>query len=154
MTELLQYVIVPYELNMSAGKMSSQVAHATFMALEKQRQWIKEDNAISDDGKWSPVNPCWHNIDQWKQSGMCVVVLGCESVSQLFGLKAYCEQWGIPHHMYVDEGITETLPMLPTAFATGVVDKETIGQFFQKFELYTDHRKEQEGRWLEIEKLI
>ena len=111
---LKQYVIVLRALRMSAGKIASQVAHATFLALEKENKAL---------------------LNKWKREGMCVIVLQCKTIEQLNGLNNYCETWNIIHHMYVDEGLTEVLPFVPTALATGIIkeDKEWI---FRGLELY------------------
>ena len=104
-----QFVIVPKKPKMSAGKIASQVAHATFMALEKQHE---------STGKRSLL------IDSWKVNGMCVIVLQCKTSLQLMGIAKYLEQWKIPHHLYIDEGITEIDMGTPTALATGVMSEE------------------------------
>lgn len=107
--ELKQYVIVPKKPKMSPGKIASQVAHATFMALEKQRD--TENHGNSQQG-------------EWKRNGMCVIVLQCKTIEQLSNIAKYFEQWNITHHLYIDEGLTEIDPMTPTALATGVIPKD------------------------------
>jgi len=111
---LKQYVVIPKSLRMSPGKIASQVAHATFLALEGENRAL---------------------VNAWKREGMCVIVLQCRNLDQLNGLNNYCETWNVKHHMYVDEGLTEVLPFVPTALATGIIkeDKEWI---FRRFELY------------------
>jgi peptidyl-tRNA hydrolase len=115
--ERKQYVIVPRKPKMSKGKIASQVAHATFMALEKQRKLIEEEPdympGVSDD-----------IISKWKETGMCVIILECKNTEQLISAAKYLEQWRIAHHLYIDEGLTEVDPMTPTALATGVLPKE------------------------------
>ena len=103
-----QFVIVPKNPRMSKGKIASQVAHATFMALEQQRKTKKGKEIIT----------------KWKQSGMCVIVLECPTQVELMNIKTYCEQWDIQSHLYIDEGITEITMGTATAFATGVVEQE------------------------------
>jgi len=108
MVEILfkQFVIVPKRPKMSPGKIASQVAHATFMALENQKELNKHQTDI---------------IDTWKHNGMCVIVLQCKSSSQLMGIAKYLDQWKIPNHLYIDEGMTEVEMGTPTALATGVL---------------------------------
>lgn len=117
MTEIKyrQYVIVPKNPKMSTGKVASQVAHATYMALEEE--------------------PDKKNIECWKNSGMCVIVLECKNSVDLYGIATYFEQWDIPYHLYIDEGLTEVPPLSPTALATGIL---TDDQFWmlQKFKLF------------------
>ena len=99
-----QFVIIPKKPKMSTGKIASQTAHATFMALEKQT-----DKSL---------------INDWKNSGMCVIVLKCKNTQQLFGIAKYFEQWNIPHHPYIDEGLTEVPMGTLTALATGVLTED------------------------------
>lgn len=99
-----QFIIVPKRPKMSPGKIASQVAHATFMALEKQK-----NKRI---------------IQEWKKSGMCVIVLECPSPLQLFGISKYLDEWKIVNHLYIDEGITEVSMGTPTALATEVLGPE------------------------------
>lgn len=113
---LKQYVFVPMDL-MSKGKMASQVAHATFLALDK----FKDKKLILE----------------WKSKGMCVIVLECEDQNHLIHIAEYLKQWKITHALYVDEGITETLPLTATALATGII-KEEDTWMFEKFQLYND----------------
>jgi len=104
-----QFVIVPKKPKMSKGKIASQVAHATFLALEKQRV-----TPLRDRQKYL--------ISQWKETGMCVIVLECDDTEQLVNIASYLDQWKVPNHIYYDEGLTEIRPMTPTALATGVLD--------------------------------
>jgi peptidyl-tRNA hydrolase len=123
--KLRQYVIVPKKPKMSPGKIASQVAHATFMALEKQREGIGIERGS--------LNP--KIIRDWKENGMCVIVLQCKNKYDLLGIREYLDQWNIPCHLYIDEGLTEVDPLSPTCLATGVIteDKHWI---FSKFKLY------------------
>lgn len=102
--EYKQFVVVPKRPKMSKGKIASQVAHSTFMALENQK-----DKRL---------------IKEWKENGMCVIVLQCENSMELMGIAKYLKQWKIPHHLYIDEGITEVNMGTPTSLATGVMNEE------------------------------
>lgn len=98
-----QFVIVPKKPKMSTGKIASQVAHATYMALKKTGRIT---------------------LDKWEKSGMCVIVLQCKDALQLIGIAEYFKQWNIPHHLYIDEGMTEVSMGTPTALATGVLTED------------------------------
>lgn len=104
-----QFVIVPKRPRMSKGKIASQVAHATLMSLEKQC-----DKKLQD---------------KWINSGMCVIVLQCKNPMELFGIDKYLEQWNIPKHLYIDEGLTEISMGTPTALATGVLTEDQFWIF-------------------------
>lgn len=115
---LKQYVFVPKQPRMSAGKIASQVAHATFMALEQEPSMIKR---------------------KWKKSGMCVIVLEAKSNNHLMEIDRYLEQWKVTHYLYIDEGYTEVPPMTATALATGIV-KDRKQWMFEKFRMYGQKR--------------
>ena len=109
-----QYVFIPESLKMSPGKLGSQVAHATYLSLEKENKIL---------------------IEKWKNSGMCVIVLKCKNTLHLNNTAQYLKQWNIKHHLYIDEGLTEVLPMTPTCLATGILT-EKDWWFLEVFELY------------------
>lgn len=102
-----QFVIVPKKPRMSKGKIASQVAHATFMALDKEQ---------NKDGSF--------NINAWKRTGMCVIVLECPTQIELMNWATYLKQWDVHHHLYIDEGITEIPGGTATALATGVLTED------------------------------
>ena len=104
-----QFVIVPKKPRMSKGKIASQVAHATFMALEKQK-----DKEL---------------IKKWRKKGMCVIVLQCKNTLDLLSIKIYLETANIIHSLCIDEGLTEIDPMTPTALATGVLTEKDFWIF-------------------------
>ena len=114
---LKQFVIIPKKLKMSTGKMASQVAHATFMAIEKQREYL------------------FNKIRKWKREGMCVIVLQCSTSERLMSMAKYLEQWDIIHYLYIDEGITEVEMGTPTALATGVLTEDKFW-IFETMRLY------------------
>jgi peptidyl-tRNA hydrolase len=105
---LKQYVFIPRK--MATGKACSQVAHATFMALSKERPGI---------------------VRTWKDSGMCVIVLQVEHWQRLRDVEKYCKDWKIIHHLYNDE--SEALK--PTCLATGIITEDSQWMF-NKFKLY------------------
>lgn len=120
-----QYVVVPKKPKMSTGKIASQTAHATFMALEKQRENSNKTKLKCDS----------HIIEYWKNTGMCVIVLQCKDSNQLMGIARYLEEWKVPNHLYIDEGLTEVDMGTPTALATGVLPEEYFWMF-KKLELF------------------
>lgn len=133
MIEYKQYVIVPKSPNMSKGKIASQVAHATFLALSKQRLGIGIERGYSEI----------KIIEEWKQNGMCVIVLECEDTEHLSNVAKYLDQWDVPNHLYIDEGLTEVNPMTPTALATGVLTEDQFWMF-EQFNLFGKKEDAQE----------
>ena len=109
-----QMVIIPKKPKMGAGKIASQTAHATFMVLEKETKNIK---------------------NKWKRNGMCVIVLQCKDTNQLKNIANYLKQWNILSYLYIDEGLTEVEPFVPTALATGILTEDKFW-IFEKLKLY------------------
>ncbi len=108
-----QFVVVPKKPKMSIGKVASQVAHATFMALENQNKYFGAGRLKR----------------KWKKNGMCVIVLQCKDSLELFGIAEYLKQWEISYHLYIDEGLTEVHMGNPTALATGVIPQDKFWIF-------------------------
>lgn len=115
--KLIQYVIVPKRPRMSKGKIASQVAHATFRALELQNK-----NYIGD----YPNDP---KIHEWKQTGMCVIVLQCKNQQELMNIHVYLDIEGITNAVVVDEGLTEIPMGTATALATGILPESEHWRF-------------------------
>jgi peptidyl-tRNA hydrolase len=110
-----QFVIVPKKPKMTTGKIASQVAHAVFMALKNQEYKDKKE---------------YDNIRfNWILNGMCVIVLECKNEQQLTNLAKYLEQWNIPNHLYIDEGLFGCAPFTATALATGVLREDKFWIF-------------------------
>lgn len=102
---------------MSPGKMAAQVAHATFLALEKQRK-------------------SWRGrklIEKWAKSGMAVIILESDN---LLGWQEYFKG---DISLYVDEGMNEVAPGSITAAATGVMHTDDAWMF-SKLILYGSKR--------------
>ncbi len=117
-----QFVILPKKPKMSKGKIASQCCHATFMALEKQ---ISNDKLLGLDTRIKTRKL----ISEWKENGMCVIVKECKNEMQLINLAKYLEQWNVPHHLYIDEGLYGCEPFTATALATGVLTEEQFWMF-------------------------
>jgi peptidyl-tRNA hydrolase len=132
-----QYVFLPKSLGMSVGKASSQVAHATFMALEKQRELgITTDVVVDEKLKCNGIVCDNYNlINMWKNNGMCVIVLQAKNTEHLTNISRYLDQWKIPNWLYIDEGLYGCDPMTPTALATGILTEDKHWMF-EQFELF------------------
>jgi len=136
---LRQYVIIPKHPKMSAGKIASQACHATFMALKKDETRVQktyDGKGKLEDEELIGIN----TIEEWKEKGMCVIVLECKDSNHLMQIAQYLEQWHITHHLYIDEGMTEVEPMTATALATGIIDNEHKW-IFEQFKLYSETKK-------------
>ena len=95
MTEpnLVQYIFVPKKPKMSPGKIASQVAHATFLALEKFR------NCRANEG-------C--TILEWKENGMCVIVLQVKNQIELHNVSKKNNICDFILNILLDKSISST----------------------------------------------
>lgn len=123
MIKYKQFIVVPKKPKMSIGKIASQVAHATFMALENQKIDIWQKNKKKLTSEYDDL------ICSWKENGMCVIVLECKDELQLNNISKYLRQWNIPYHLYVDEGLYGCEPFTATALATGVLTEDKFWIF-------------------------
>ena len=115
--KFVQYVFVPKSSKMSPGKIASQVAHATFLALDKTEEIT---------------------IKLWKYNGMPVIVFQVKDQIELHNVCKYLEQENIIFASYNDEVYTEVPPCTMTAVATGVLEREKHMWRFDQFVLYKD----------------
>jgi peptidyl-tRNA hydrolase len=107
-----QFIVLPKSPKMTTGKLCSQSAHASYLALEKD------------------IDSRIHGITSaWVKNGMCVIVLECKNQQQLLNLDKYLTQWNITHHVYVDEGLYGCEPFTATALATGVLTEDKFWIF-------------------------
>jgi peptidyl-tRNA hydrolase len=93
------------------------------MALERQNEGLYIRNGNRGNRYFEELK------EKWRDNGMCVIVLQCKNSLELFGIAEYLKQWQIPHHLYIDEGITEVSMGTPTALATGVLTEDQFWIF-------------------------
>ena len=117
--KLIQYVIIPKKPKMSKGKIASQACHATFRALDKQ--YIEKLGIDKAKNKFL--------IEEWKKTGMCVIVLQCKDQNALLRISKYLDDEKITNHIVIDEGLTEIPMGTATALATGILPESEHWRF-------------------------
>lgn len=121
----VQYIIADHTLNMPAGKLAAQAAHASQMGL-----LATVDN---DHGR----NPYDKSIvNRWMMGGhYAKVVL---EATDLPTVERYLRDRGFATALIIDEGRTVFNGLTPTAIGTGVVDKDSghVRATFGEFKLY------------------
>ena len=113
------YVFMNKSLNMSAGKLAAQAAHAvTYLWTSRIRDL--------DDFTTPPFQT--------------MMVMQARNQEHLTAIRYYLKKRDIETIAVVDEGANETDPQVVTAVATQVVDKDIdmIKDIFGTFELYRD----------------
>ena len=79
---LKQYVFIPK--NMKTGKACSQVAHATFLAINNEaRTYGHKCKGMKEEEIPKYI------VEEWMHSGMCVIVLEVESWHRLRDVEKY-----------------------------------------------------------------
>lgn len=101
MFEYKQVLVVREDLEMSRGKLSVQVAHASVSAAENARK-----------GK-----PEW--FEKWREEGQKKVVVGVSSESELEDLEKKADNLGVPNKLITDAGLTELSPETITVLGVG-----------------------------------
>lgn len=127
----VMYVFVNSGLNMDAGKIAAQVAHA-------QEELFTEIHHIGGE-------LFEHHIDCMLQNPRTVVILEAKNTDELYKINSYLESCHIITGIYVDEGSSDGEYLLePTALACEYLDKEDertkkIFSLFNKYE-YCDKK--------------
>jgi PTH2 family peptidyl-tRNA hydrolase len=110
-----QVILVRKDLKMSAGKLSSQVAHGSTEAAFK-----------SDDQK----------VKAWMKDGMKKVVLKVSGESELLKFKEDAEKNGLVCALIRDAGKTQIKPGTATCLAIGPDKEEKIDKVTGKLKVY------------------
>ena len=110
-----QAIVARADLNMGAGKLAAQVAHASLSAYE---------DATENDQT------------AWKGEGQTKVVLKGESESQLFKLAERAGRDGLPHAIVRDAGRTQLEPGTVTALAIGPASEAAVDAITGDLSLY------------------
>lgn len=136
----VMYILSDPSLEMSAGKLAAQVAHAS---VEAYRLSCKHPTTREYDGE---VIEDWATLtekaitNRWRRGGhYAKVVL---AAAHLEVAKLYIEDRGFKTALIVDEGRTEIDPLTPTALGVEIVDKDSghVQDTFSAFKLYRERK--------------
>ena len=105
-----QVIVVRADLEMSPGKLATQVAHGAVIAFERTRK---------EHRKWA---------DAWLSEGQKKVVVKVASERELLKLQKRAEELGIPAELIQDAGLTELPPSTTTVLAIGPALNEVVNQ--------------------------
>lgn len=108
--EYKMVIVTRKDLNLSAGKLAAQVAHA---AVECTLQTKKN-------------KPKW--FDKWHSEGGKKVIVKASSLEDFFHLKKMAEQLGIVSNIIEDAGHTEIPPGIKTVLGIGPAPNNLIDQ--------------------------
>jgi PTH2 family peptidyl-tRNA hydrolase len=115
--EIKQVIIVRLDIEMSKGKLSAQVAHASLMSYFEAE---KADKAVAK---------------QWLDTGEKKIVLKVHDVSDLEKLFKAFKYKKVPCALVSDAGMTELPPGTVTALGIGPWKSADINQFTSTLKL-------------------
>ncbi|MCK4405386.1 MAG: peptidyl-tRNA hydrolase Pth2 [Hadesarchaea archaeon] len=112
-----QVIVVRADLEMSPGKLATQVAHGSVASAERARRGKQE----------------WFKA--WLGEGQKKVVVKVSSDEELRELEADAEELGLPCELIRDSGLTELLPNTTTVLAVGPAPSELVDKVTSKLPL-------------------
>ncbi|MCW1311370.1 MAG: peptidyl-tRNA hydrolase Pth2 [Candidatus Rehaiarchaeum fermentans] len=112
-----QVIIVRKDLGMTAGKIASQVAHASLSAFLKTENLRKEI------------------AQKWLEEGQTKIVLKVKDKEEFDKIKDLLRQNNIDFVVIVDSGKTQILPNTETAIGIGPIESEKIDPITEKLKL-------------------
>lgn len=110
-----QAIVARADLNMGAGKLAAQVAHASLSAYEHADTEARKN---------------------WKQGGQKKVVLRVDSERDLFEVHETAKAGGLPTGLIRDAGHTQLDPDTPTAVAIGPASDRAVDEITGSLSLY------------------
>lgn len=110
-----QAIVVRSDLDMGAGKLAAQVAHAALKAVE-----YADASAV----------------EEWKSDGQRKVVLGIDGERALFEIREQARNAGLPTGLIRDAGRTQLDPNTPTTVAVGPAGNEAVDRITGSLSLY------------------
>ncbi len=110
-----QVIVARRDLEMGAGKLAAQVAHAAVAACER----------ASDDHR-----------STWRSTGQTKVVLGVDDESAVLEVAARAGTAGLPHYVVRDAGRTELEPGTVTCVGVGPAAADAIDTVTGHLSLY------------------
>ena len=130
-----QVIVVRTDLNMRKGKMCAQVAHASlkiFLDRIDSVYTVFDDNTgeatgvFRGDLRFTPAMLEWLNWQEG-QPGFTKIVVGCDSETELYAIKAKADEAGIINALIKDNGVTEFHgAQTPTCICLGPDEAEKI----------------------------
>ncbi len=111
--KIKQVIVVRKDLNMRKGKLAAQVAHASMKVFfDRMKDIGKPHNGNYSGMKFS--KDCYlyatsftPEMIEWMEGDFTKIVVGVDSLDQLFELKEWADTLDIPHALIKDNGLTE-----------------------------------------------
>lgn len=123
---LRQVLVVRRDLEMSAGKVAAQCAHAA-------QQFLLHTGGVNYH---LGQGPHAHGIIKWEMSGETIIVLGCRDLDELNTIAQVARNSGLLIFVQRDLGRTEVDPGTDTCLAIGPADRSLIDPITRHLRLY------------------
>ncbi len=121
-----QSIIIRKDLNMRRGKMCAQASHAS-MKVFFDRMKKSENGYICDFTQ---------EMEEWKNGAFTKIVLGCDSIDDIYDLQDKANSLNVPNAVIIDNGTTEFggVPTV-TCIAIGPCKAEIVENLTSKYSL-------------------
>ena len=121
-----QSIIIRKDLNMRRGKMCAQASHAS-MKVFFDRMKKSENGYICDFTQ---------EMEEWKNGAFTKIVLGCDSIYDIYDLQDKANSLNVPNAVIIDNGTTEFggVPTV-TCIAIGPCKAEIVENLTSKYSL-------------------
>jgi len=115
--EIKQVIVVRKDIKMGAGKIASQVAHASLMSFLKVN---KTDKEIAK---------------KWLDTGEKKIIVKTTSYDEFNEIKKALSEKRIPFEVIIDKGLTQVEPGTETAIGIGPFYEKKIDEVTSKLKL-------------------
>lgn len=121
-----QTIVFRKDLNCRKGKIAAQVGHASMKVFFDRMK-------KSDSGY---ICNFTEEMEEWKNGAFTKIVLGCDSIEDIYDLQKKADSLNIPNAVIVDNGTTEFggVPTV-TCIAIGPCQADVVENLTSKFPL-------------------
>lgn len=121
-----QTIIMRKDLNMRKGKMCAQASHASMKVFF--------DRMIKSESGY--ICSFTQEMEEWKNGAFTKIVLGCDSIEDIYDLQKKADSLNIPNAIITDNGTTEFggIPTV-TCIALGPCSAEIVENLTSKYTL-------------------
>lgn len=141
-TDPKQVIVIRRDLEMPAGKLAAQVAHASMACIFSLGHW----SSIESEGFSSPAkkfaihlyddSAADQSVLQWMTGSFGKITLEVYSEEQMNTLWAFVDQTDLPRAKIVDSGRTVFSEPTLTCFGLGPADRDVINELTGSLKLY------------------
>lgn len=135
-----QVIIMRTDLNMRKGKMIAQGAHASLKVIfdrmctviyeSVSRHSPPEKREVKELELSTPTR--YDPLKEWTEGNFITVVMGCDSLEELYRLQSLADSKGLPTALVKDDNFTEFRERCPECGGFGCHEAANSDEFFCK----------------------